>query len=197
MTTTSSAIGGLPAWQDPKLAIPLSDPLITGVGRALGNFHLDPVGQRRRAVLEETLQGLGGLDARTQAYGAAAENVARWKQEAAAASPPAEAAKVRVLEGDWGDVTGALTKEYGATFAALNMANAYVAGGGYVEGMAAQEENMFRRTDCHFGVSLEHFDQELDRYHADMTDLISARHGRVYLDTDTPRVRTPATCART
>jgi hypothetical protein len=85
-------------------------------------------------VLEETLQGLGGLDARTQAHGAAAENVARWKQEAASASPPTEAAKVR---------------------------------------------------------------EELDRYHADTTDLISARHGRVYLGTDTPRVCTPASCACT
>lgn len=48
-----------------------------------------------------------------------------------------------------------VTKEHGKVFAVLNMANAYVAGGGYVEGMPAQEENMFRRTDCHYFVTYD------------------------------------------
>ena len=42
-----------------------------------------------------------------------------------------------------------LTRRYGTLFASLNMANAYGPGGGYTHGMVAQEENMFRRTDCH------------------------------------------------
>ena len=53
-----------------------------------------------------------------------------------------------MLPGDWGDVTLALTKRYGKCFAVLNMANAYSFGGGYAHGQVAQEENMFRRTDC-------------------------------------------------
>ena len=84
------------------------------------------------------------------------------------------------------DVTAQLTREFGVIFAALNMANAYVFGGGYVEGMVAQEENMFRRTDCHF--SDAHFDRTRDQYHADFTDLLEGRDGRVYLDASRPRV---------
>ena len=43
-------------------------------------------------------------------------------------------------------MTHTLTKEYGVTFAALNMANAFSPGGGYAAGLVAQEENMFHRT---------------------------------------------------
>jgi len=73
-------------------------------------------------------------------------------------------------------------------FAVLNMANAHVPGGAYVEGAVAQEENMFRRTDCHFSVGPREYDVEIDRYTAAMTELISAQRGGVYLDVETPRV---------
>jgi hypothetical protein len=49
-------------------------------------------------------------------------------------------------------VTEALTKQYGQTFTVLNMANAYTAGGGVVNGCIAQEENMYRRTNCYEAV---------------------------------------------
>jgi len=68
------------------------------------------------------------------------------------------------------------------------MANAYVPGGAYVEGAVAQEENMFRRTDCHFQVDQEEHDSHLDRYQPTMTSLISAQDGAVYLDAQRPRV---------
>jgi hypothetical protein len=68
------------------------------------------------------------------------------------------------------------------------MANAYVPGGAYVEGASAQEENMFRRTDCHFEVGLQELDADPERYRPEMTDLLSAREGYVYLDTRKPRV---------
>lgn len=60
--------------------------------------------------------------------------------------------QIKVVEGDWGEVTLRATKQYGQTFTVLNMANAYYAGGGYLDGAMAQEENIFRRTDCHFSL---------------------------------------------
>jgi hypothetical protein len=96
--------------------------------------------------------------------------------------------QVRVIAGDWGDVTQALTKTYGVCFAVLNMANAYVPGGGYVEGSPAQEENMFRRTDCHFYVGDNEYEASRDRYLPQMTRLISAMDSSVYLDADYPRI---------
>jgi len=51
---------------------------------------------------------------------------------------------------DWGVCTQILTKLHGREFAVLNFANAFVTGGGYVEGCSVREENIFRRTDLHF-----------------------------------------------
>jgi hypothetical protein len=137
---------------------------------------------RRRAVLRETLAAFEAEGPRLRALAQA--NLARWR---AAASPAGPA--LQVFPGDWGEVTGALTRVYGVPFAVLNMANAYVPGGAYVEGTAAQEENLFRRTDCHFFVPDE--DMEDDRYVPRMTALLSAEGGRVYLDVAHPR-----TCIR-
>ena len=35
------------------------------------------------------------------------------------------------------------------------MANARAPGGGYTDGLASQEEDMFRRSDCHFSLVRE------------------------------------------
>ena len=104
----------------------------------------DPAGYLRINVLRDTLARLCTPDKRRAFHDLASKNLARW---ASAARPPASCV-VEVLPGDWGDVTLALTKRYGRTFATLNMANAYYFGGGYAHGQVAQEENMFRRTDC-------------------------------------------------
>jgi len=96
--------------------------------------------------------------------------------------------RIEVLPGDWGVVTLKVTKTYGTRFAVLNMANAYVPGGAYVEGAIAQEENMFRRTDCHLRVDQSEYDEGLDRYVPEMTSLLSAEQGAVYLDVARPRV---------
>jgi hypothetical protein len=85
-------------------------------------------------------------------------------------------------------VTHDLTVKYGECFAVLNMANAHTPGGAYVEGAIAQEENMFRRTDCHFQLAESEFDAELDSYLPSMTRLLSGQDGYVYLDTRSPRV---------
>ena len=103
-------------------------------------------------------------------------------------------------------MTSELTQKYGQTFAVLNMANAYIAGGKYWEGSPAQEENMFRLTHCHFSVTtgeLKQFDQAGDAYHAGFSDLLNAElreTGNEQLSTSkTPRVyldKTPRVCIR-
>ena len=106
----------------------------------------DPAGYLRINVLRDTLAQLSTPDKRRDFHELAAANLARWASEAPQ-RPPASCV-VEVLPGDWGDVSLTLTKRYGRTFAVLNMANAYLFGGGYAHGQVAQEENMFRRTDC-------------------------------------------------
>ena len=106
----------------------------------------DPAGYLRIIVLCDTLARFSTPDKRQAFHDLASKNLARWASEAPQ-RPPASCI-VEVLPGDWGDVTLALTKRYGKCFAVLNMANAYLFGGGYAHGQVAQEENMFRRTDC-------------------------------------------------
>lgn len=111
------------------------------------------------------------------------ENLQRWSQNAV---PPTQ--KVEVLSGDWGEVTGKMTQRHGACYAVLNMANARYPGGGYREGMAAQEENMFRRTDCHFTLTDATVDPVTGLYHQHFTELLEGRAGEVFLDTKQPRI---------
>jgi hypothetical protein len=154
----------------------------------------DPNG-RRQVVLAETLLKLQEASSTAKYHTLARENVDRWKQvcdqqsasAAAAAAGVAAAAggcgcQIHVLPGDWGEVTLQMTKTYGQIFASLNMANAYGPGGGYTDGMVAQEENMYRRTDCHYSLHRE------EVYGEDMSTLINGELGRVYLDARRPRV---------
>jgi len=161
----------------------------------------------RRKILHETLKKLDDENDRNKFRDMALGNVERWalaggettRQAAestddAGGGPAGTGAekviktKFRVEKGDWGDVTSMVTKEHGKVFAVLNMANAHVAGGGYVEGMPAQEENMFRRTDCHYFVTSPDFNQAQDRYTPEKTALLNATDGRVFLDVTTARV---------
>lgn len=137
----------------------------------------------RRRVLAETIQRLDPHE-RVRLKQLAHANLQRWRQEAPSTSEPT----VRVEPGDWGDVALAATREFGEMFAVLNMANAFVPGGAYVEGAVAQEENMFRRTDCHFSITEEQYDGATDRYRPEATHLLEGRDGRVYLDVEHPRI---------
>jgi hypothetical protein len=151
---------------------------------ALAHGYGDPVRTRRRAVLRETLEAFRARpDGHYHAL--ARENLARWR---AAAEVPTPAGEVVVRADDWGVAAQELTRRYGVCFAVLNMANAYLPGGGYVEGMAAQEENLFRRSDCHLCVGDDEMDPDTDRYRPWMTALLEAEGGRVHLDTQRPRV---------
>lgn len=149
----------------------------------------------RIRVLIECLLALEAGSASATYHTAAVKNVAAWASQRADrlegssdAGPGSGVCHVRVLPGDWGEVTASLTKEYGQCFAALNMANAYSPGGGYTHGMVAQEENMFRRTDAHFSIVRERDLTPDGDYTRQMTNLLNASPGRCYLDVQRPRV---------
>ena len=152
---------------------------------ANAGFFGDPASVRRRAVLRETIAAFESQDPPDRYHRLAAANLAHWRAERQA---PEASCKVQVHAGDWGEVTRHMTARYGICFAVLNMANAYVPGGAYIEGAIAQEENMFRRTDCHFRIDADEYDVTTDRYLPEMTRLLSAHDGMVYLDKDRPRV---------
>ena len=152
---------------------------------------------RRRAVLRETLQALtevspqacleqavANLQGWADARGASSAEGARHADEDGTPS----SLRVRVLPADWGEVAQAMTIAHGTCCAVLNMAHPQVPGGAYVEGAAAQEENLMRRTDAHFHLLDEHIDPASGRYRAEMTDLLTAGPGQVYLDAVYPRV---------
>jgi hypothetical protein len=145
----------------------------------------DPASARRRAVLRETIAAFQSEDPPGRYHRLATTNLAHWRAERKA---PETSCQVQVHAGDWGEVTRHMTARYGICFAVLNMANAHVPGGAYVEGAIAQEENMFRRTDCHFSINADDYDVTVDRYRPEMTRLLSAHDGVVYLDTDRPRI---------
>jgi hypothetical protein len=137
-----------------------------------------------RLIQRDTLHALSSRDKRNALRVRADANMRQW-QRSSVHQPSSMVCQV--VEGDWGDVTLDMTKRYGRMFAVLNMANAFRAGGGYMEGAAAQEENMFRRTVCHFSITPEHSDRARVLYLPSMTDLINGRNGRVFFDPN-PRV---------
>lgn len=154
------------------------------VDTGYGLRHPDMV--RRREVLRETLDRFEKAAPPDKYLTIAKRNLDRWSASSHVTASSRH--PVQVLRGDWGEVTLKLTQDHGECFAVLNMANAYVPGGAYVEGAVAQEENIFRRTDCHFHIGPDEYDSVADRYRPEWTRLISGVNGRVYLDTEKPRV---------
>lgn len=138
--------------------------------------------QQRIQILCETIAAFAAKG-RAHCHHVAHRNLESWSQSAA---PPKN--KLEVINGDWGEVTAACTRRTGHYYAVLNMANAEHPGGGYLEGAPAQEENMFRRTDCHFCLDEHTIDKRTGLYTTAFSNLLNGKSGKVYLDSDNPRV---------
>lgn len=138
--------------------------------------------KKRRMILKDTVEKFS-----TDTLGLY-EKQARKNHQKWSGTPTNLSGHVRVIPGDWGDVTLRLSQATGTIYTVLNMANAELPGGLYLEGFGAQEENMYRRTNCHFHVHDNEMDEEKIYYTQEMTALINGFSGHVYLDVQTPRI---------
>lgn len=158
----------------------------------------DIVRRMRMRVMGDTAARLATPALRACALRDAEDNLARWTAYAPLAEgnrddeQTAGLPTLHVFRNDSLDTAKMMTRVYGKTFAVLNMANAHHPGGGYRSGSAAQEENLFRRTDLHFRFRPnEVVDPTPDvrnstnvRYAPWMSDLINGINGLVYVSTD-------------
>ena len=142
---------------------------------------IDYLRTRRVIILIDTLEKFKTNT--VNYYELAKNNMLRWCKYTKPRDP--KGLEVIVVESDWGEMALKCTKEYGSIFACLNMANSRKPGGGYEHGAAAQEENMFRRTNCHFSIDrnmlIPNKQKTSYRYTADMHALISAKKDITYL----------------
>jgi O-acetyl-ADP-ribose deacetylase (regulator of RNase III) len=125
-------------------------------------------------------------------YKSAKKNMLNWCKKV---SPRNEKGLEVIVEPiDWGEMALKCTKQYGSIFACLNMANSERPGGEYATGPAAQEENMFRRTNCHFSINRDSMlnpnkDKSYYFYNQSYQDLIGAKDGEnTYIDVTSPRI---------
>ena len=150
----------------------------------------DYVRTKRVTILVDTLKS---FETKTPYYyNSAKENMLKWCKKV---SPRDEKGlKVIVEPIDWGEMALKCTKKYGSIFACLNMANSMDPGGGYATGPAAQEENMFRRTNCHFYINRDEMlvpnkDNSFYFYNKKYQHLIGAEDGEnTYIDVKNPRI---------
>lgn len=136
---------------------------------------------KRIKILKETILA---FQSNKNYHNIAYNNLNFWKSHT---TPTNKCCDIQIVPYDWGVSTLQFTKIYGSIFTVLNMANPHYPGGGYMQGCVAQEENMFRRSDCHFSIQDNHFDFDRNRYSSDISNLLSAKDGIVYID-KTPRV---------
>ena len=102
------------------------------------------------------------------------------------------ALRIIVVERDTLDLAKEVFQTLGIAPLVLNMANETTPGGGYRSGSAAQEENLFRRSDLHFcfkpgDVCRDYAKPSRERYSRKMERLISGRFDEVYVS-ETPRI---------
>ena len=109
----------------------------------------------RQCVLQETLCAFASTFDTMTYHEIAHYNMIRFKENSEwqfIRNEPTILGLIKVIASDFLDTALKATKIFGETFTILNMANATGFGGGYTHGRSAQEENMFRRTDCHFSM---------------------------------------------
>jgi hypothetical protein len=148
-------------------------------------FDLQANIDRRIQVLVETRRAFAERSEK-QYQVIAAQNVENWRLNRL--HDHGRSLRVEVFPEDWGVVASWLTQLTGEICAVLNMANAYTPGGSFREGGAAQEENLFRRTNCCLWAEAQTDLDEDGDYREYFTQLLSAASGRVYLDRRHPRV---------
>ena len=152
------------------------------------NKRPDYVKIKRVKILIDTLRKFETKT--TDYYELAKNNMLRWCKKVTPRDT--KGLEVIVEEMDWGEMALHCTKNYGSIFACLNMANQEYPGGGYAHGPSAQEENMFRRTNCHFSIDRSMLipnEQETSYgYTPKMQALISANEKITYLDVKNPRI---------
>ena len=150
----------------------------------------DYVRTKRVTILVDTLKS---FETKTPFYyNLAKENMLKWCKKVRPRNE--EGLEVIVEPIDWGEMALKCTKKYGSIFACLNMANSETPGGGYQNGPAAQEENMFRRTNCHFYINRDEMlvpnkDNSFYFYNKKYQHLIGAEDGEnTYIDVKNPRI---------
>ena len=118
----------------------------------------------------------------------AKKNLKQWGERAHALGRVARplGCQVKVMSGDSLDTARAMAERTGQIPGVLNMANAYTPGGGWPEGMPAQEEDIWARSTAPVQVKTEELDRD-GHYTKATSDLINGRYGRVDLDME-PRV---------
>lgn len=189
-------VWSLSSWShDTELTHEHTDPR----GFQCGNKAKDPKNQDsaslRVSALIDTIYGLTIDRANMPMYHKkAAENLKIFRANAPhPITDPTQPAEVRVIMGDSLATAQYLTKYYGEQFAVLNMANARNVGGGVNRGAEAQEENIFRRSDCLLTVDqnqlrnrglvnqLPHVYPDPAHYNTKTRDLIWGKNGKVLL----------------
>jgi hypothetical protein len=145
---------------------------------------------KRVFIMKQTLEKFAREG--SNLFRSAQKNLEKWINDSKSNQEPN---LLSVENRDWGDAALEYTIKYGVIFACLNMANAYTPGGGYIKGSGAQEENMFRRTNCHFTIDSTHLvpintDQEWQKrqYAPETIELLKGKDGYVYFDWEYPRI---------
>ena len=157
---------------------------------ALMMSQRDTDNAKRKLIFEETVRFLKPTTVDAIRVVAQA-NFEAWEASAKQSRPIVSAyagrASIYCEESDGLRVASLLTILYGKKVAVLNFANAFVFGGGVRMGAGAQEENMFRRSDCYVCKKLHEMDAQ-DRYSPSHTKELNAENGMVFLDMRQDRV---------
>ena len=169
--------------EDSKLYVPLPLQLYPEAP------HYDANRVLRMRVLGDTVARIGALSA---AEIEAIRNKGMDDRPKLLAVEAKTELRVLVVERDTLDLAKEVFEALGVAPLVLNMANETHPGGGYRSGSAAQEENLFRRSDLHFcfnpgEVIVDPCHPDRQCYSTRMQHLLSGTDGRVYIS-DAPRI---------